>query len=1399
MAQSFLKLAREKARPTVERREWMDDAVMELVTAEMLPGVIDKCIEAGLYAADLETTGLDVRVFEGRTRDQIVGACLSHDGVHGYYAPVRHKGAGAKHNIPVSLFESELRRLFASKAKPIFHKGKFDHELLQFSGGEALAEFDDPNGWEDSLILAYLYNNKLERIGLKYLADQFFNPHVEEDRKRRKNGEKVPSYMIELWELFPDGKEGEHYDFSELDPGWEPVVWYGSGDALFTYRLFKLFHPKVVKPEEGVSQRTIYNIEKMCCTATRWMERCRVHTNQDRVAELIRLGQKELFDSIKAIYDFCEEACGRDIAPAWWHVLAKGVPFEGDKEDLPPLFNSEDAKQDYRIQIEEAKKVVEHNRKRPTWDRSETLAEVEERQNKKVTKSLSDGKTYEFPYQCDVMSARRLGPLFEEMEIPGLKRTEESKQVMTSAAELDRLTDLHGETFPFMARIKRFREVQTALSRFLLPMRDNVCPEDGTLKIDFEGWRTDTGRFSTPSDKNPKRNGGTSYMMHATPATYDPKRPECLRRLRECITARPGRILCSIDYSGEEIRIITNLSREPKWIIEHFRCSECGRTFDQGDGKNTPEAPPHFCPRCGSDKIGDIHTLSTIAFYGEDSQKDKKQFKQLRKQAKACNFALCYGGAGSAVQRSTGVDENEGWRIYRQFTATYTQLQSWIKGQHEFVKQNGYVLTAFGRRCPLPDIHMPKRDPRTGRDNGFFISKAKRNAVNAPIQGCLNSDTRIPTSLGLRRIADLQDQTFQVWTGTAWQDARAFASGKKRLCMTVFDSGRVLKTSPDHRFRVWTEEGFEWVRQEDLTPECWVACNAEAIELPEPTYESHNWKGFGIQGNSPVLWEFLGMVYGDGSLYHDGLKVYVGEANESIATDFLAEEYARAWVNKLNDALGVGATCRKKKRPENEKHKRPTWEICIYNTAFRRFCCEVLGVEDQNTWTKRFPSAVWSESISNRAAFLRGYFSADGGMSPSGDAASVRSVYLALLQDAQALLHSIGIRASYRSRCLRVFQAGQTFDFGKPHQLTKAQAIENREIPWMGQWYRLPTDLVCQIGACVRQSSVYKALPREQKSAVLRLCVGSGSKPQCLRYLKRLPPDEVPVSIWEALKYDYETPVVTEDSTTMVDMYDIEVFDDEHAFVADGVVVHNSGADILKLAMSLIYKECKKRDWLEKVYMVACMHDEIVFEIVTDIVEEALNVIMPLMIRNSAILKLKWPIPLMLDCEMGYDWMVPWNLVEYTSGKAEWPEEIKSFFPKAVAGSAAVTPDAGDPDPIAPVQLTNRAESANVRLGVVEPPPDSVPDSAPPDPAPPDSVPVSVPDFKAGDVYVHRLRKPLRQGTVESLAEVLYKCRNRGSHPIEIRSSDGEHVLWKSTDFTINPVQFAVLADYKGI
>jgi len=799
------------------------------------------------------------------------------------------------------------------------------------------------------------------------------------------------------------------------------------------------------------------------------------------------------------------------------------------------------------------------------------------------------------------------------------------------------------------------------------------------------------------------------------------------------------------------------------------------------------------------------------------------------------NFALCYGGGGNAVVRATGCDKNEGWRIKNQFDATYKGLRSWWVGQHQFANKYGFVLTAWGRIYPVPDIWSA---------DGGFRSKAERNSVNGPIQGCLHGDSRVPTSLGVRRIEDLSGKSFNVWTGTHWAKGRAFPSGLKHLMQTALTSGLVMQTSPDHRFRVYGDGGLTWVRQEDLTPEMWVVTDAVGADLPEQSLAFmdggegvHNKKGFSFTGNHEALWELLGLVIGDGSIRDDGIIIHVGGPD--------AEQQARFYADRFARALNLSSTVKEKIRSKGED-RLPTWQVCFWNTAFRGFC-RTLGLGDWNTYTKRVPEAVWSQSARHRAAFLRGYLSADGCVNVA-EAVDVRSTNPDLLMDTHKLLRSIGIRSTVRLDSKRVSIKDRVSFRERVGFLVSGKTDRLASInpnPWTGQWHALPQGLIQKIGDVVYNSSIYAALPRAEKSAVLRLKAGSGSKPQCLRYLTKLPAQEVPALITSLLGFDYEQVVRVVDPGASVEMYDIEVFDAVHAFVCDGVVVHNSGADIIKIGMGIVYKEVKKRGWTDLVKLTASMHDELVFEIHGSVLEEAINVITPLMTSNPLISGMKWPVPLTTDCEIGPNWMVPWaynemvarevkfegnkkvkepkkplrddpkyrddpekyerDMAEYPAKKAawqamlhSWPEDLRPLFTVCQQdGGVSTSPPSPRPTAPSPALLESPPLAENPPV-VMQVPELSLQDEVE-TPAPQVASKTYLPTVSQDTCYF-TLRSPLTPGVCSKLAEAICDPQVRGTKKLCLKLPDGTVLSgWADRDHYVNPFGFHFLASRLGL
>jgi DNA polymerase I-like protein with 3'-5' exonuclease and polymerase domains len=286
----------------------------------------------------------------------------------------------------------------------------------------------------------------------------------------------------------------------------------------------------------------------------------------------------------------------------------------------------------------------------------------------------------------------------------------EGGQYKTDADTLESMLEDNPDAPPVLQWILHFRQIQriigTYLNRFL-----SDSDELDQLRFNFNQTGAQTGRFTAPAGE--PDHGFFGGPIQGIPARDDPKKPKVAGSLRKAFVARPGFTLVKCDYAGQELRVVANVSLEPLWINE----------FKQGSG--------------------DLHTLTARAFFNvpEGTAVTKIQ----RGQGKVANFALVYGGGVQAVRRATGVDKHEAARQKQAFDKSVPTFTRWLKGQHEAVKKNLGIRTAYGRWIAIPDANIKPGGTfltSNGKEMPVDVGLAKkiqasceRKAVNFPIQG----------------------------------------------------------------------------------------------------------------------------------------------------------------------------------------------------------------------------------------------------------------------------------------------------------------------------------------------------------------------------------------------------------------------------------------------------------------------------------------------------------------------------------------------------------------------------------------------------------------------------------------------------------------------------------------
>jgi DNA polymerase-1 len=98
----------------------------------------------------------------------------------------------------------------------------------------------------------------------------------------------------------------------------------------------------------------------------------------------------------------------------------------------------------------------------------------------------------------------------------------------------------------------------------------------------------------------------------------------------------------------------------------------------------------------------------------------------VRRRAKAINFGIIYGISAFGLAAQLGIDKNEAGAYIRKYFERFPGIRDYMDETKEFCRQNGYVLTLFGRKCHYPDIK---------NSNPSIRAFNERAAINARLQG----------------------------------------------------------------------------------------------------------------------------------------------------------------------------------------------------------------------------------------------------------------------------------------------------------------------------------------------------------------------------------------------------------------------------------------------------------------------------------------------------------------------------------------------------------------------------------------------------------------------------------------------------------------------------------------
>ena len=267
-------------------------------------------------------------------------------------------------------------------------------------------------------------------------------------------------------------------------------------------------------------------------------------------------------------------------------------------------------------------------------------------------------------------STQQLGRiLFDKLGLPPVKKTKTGYS--TNAEVLEKLRGKHR----IIDLILEYRQYAKLKSTYVDGL-GKVIGADARIHTTFQNTVTATGRLSS-----------TEPNLQNIPV-----RTELGAQMRYMFRARPGWTLVDADYSQIELRLLAHMADD----------KEMQAAFLSGE---------------------DIHTATAARVFGVEIG---DVTPQMRRSAKAVNFGIVYGISEFSLAQDIGVTRSEAKEYMDRYFAKYAGVAAYMTEIVEKARQDGYVVTLFGRRRWLPELKS---------SNFNLRSFGERVALNMPIQG----------------------------------------------------------------------------------------------------------------------------------------------------------------------------------------------------------------------------------------------------------------------------------------------------------------------------------------------------------------------------------------------------------------------------------------------------------------------------------------------------------------------------------------------------------------------------------------------------------------------------------------------------------------------------------------
>lgn len=272
-------------------------------------------------------------------------------------------------------------------------------------------------------------------------------------------------------------------------------------------------------------------------------------------------------------------------------------------------------------------------------------------------------------------SSQQVIPLFEELGL-NLKVLDKKTKHYKKSVDI-KVVEPQASKSPLIPIYIKYKKAAIIVNTFGQKFLNLINPVTGRIHANFNQLGTDTGRLSStePNLQNLPHDAQT----------------------RACFVSDKGNRWISADYSGQESYLMASMANDEAMLDELINGS------------------------------GDLHSLTAKMVFQQIPRdmplKDiKKNFKDLRQEAKGYEFCFNYGGQDSTLIRNYGLDAKRAKEIYENYMSGFAGLKRYQDFRRMDVMRKGYILLSkiTGHKAYIYDYDELKMQMERQDDPDFW-------------------------------------------------------------------------------------------------------------------------------------------------------------------------------------------------------------------------------------------------------------------------------------------------------------------------------------------------------------------------------------------------------------------------------------------------------------------------------------------------------------------------------------------------------------------------------------------------------------------------------------------------------------------------------------------------------